>query len=121
MSQSKWLELRIENEDEIQKIFADFFRTMGSQMGPSFSREARKGSFSVSSAIVDKTAETFRKGGLLFYVDVNTSPFWELDFDNDMVTVPVHIEVPQGLLDAINYFENEENRVVLPRYMTNQS
>ncbi len=121
MNQTTRFELRIENEVEVQEIFDGFFRTMGQQMGPSFSETARRGSFSVSSAIVDKSAELLREGGILFHVDVTASPFWEIDFDREVVTVPVCVEVSKGLLEAIEFFDNAENRVVLPRYRANQS
>lgn len=119
MNNKKQLKLRIENDDEVQSIFSDLFRTMGKQMGPSFSKEARKGSFSVSSAVLDKSAETWHKGGLFFHVDVESSPLWEIDFENKVVTVPVKVVVAQGLSDAIDYFEDEKNRVVLQRYRQN--
>ena len=116
MKQTKRFELRIENEEEVQEVFDGFFRTMGMQMGPSFSREARKGGFSVSSAINDRIAESIHKGEFLFHVDVDPNLFWEIDFDKNTVTVPVRIKMSQGLIDAISHFENEKNRVVLPRY-----
>lgn len=116
MSQPKRFELRIENEDKIQKIFADFFRTMGPQMGPSFSKEeARYGGFCTTYPILKKFGEAMQKGDSLFYADVEPGLLWEIDFDRDVVVIPVTIKVTQSFLDAIEYFEDEKNRVVMDR------
>ena len=116
MSQPKRFELSIENEDEIQKIFNDFFRTMGPQMGPTFSNEeARYGGFCTTYPILKKFGEAMEKGNNLFHVDVETGLLWEIDFDRDVVVIPVTVGVTQALLDTIDYFEDEKNRVVMDR------
>ena len=116
MSQPKRLELRIENENEIQEVFADFFRTMGCQMGPTFSSEnTNNRGFCTTYPILKKFGEAMQKGDSLFHADVEPGLLWEIDFDRDVVVIPVSVKVTQALLDAIDYFEDEKNRVVMDR------
>ena len=89
---------------------------MGEQMAPSDSKNARPNSFWVSSAIADKQSEAFHRGDFIFFAEVESSPLWEIDFDKKVVTIPVRVVPPQGLLDAIEYFKDERNRVVMRQY-----
>ena len=114
--ETKWCELRIENEKEVQDVFEGFFRTMGCQMGPTFSNEKfEKGGLCTTYPILKKFAEAMQEGDNLFHADVEPGLLWEIDFDRDVVVIPVKVKATPALLGAIKYFEDEKNRVVMDR------
>ena len=103
MNQPKRFELRIENEEEVQKIFAAFFRTMGPQMGPSFSKkESRYGSYCTTYPILKKFGEAMEKGDSLFHANVESDLLWEIDFEKDVVVISVTVKVSQAFWTLLN-------------------
>ena len=110
------VKFRVENEDDLQGTFTAFFRTMGCQMA-AVKKPGRRGAVTVSSSMNDRLFEGYSNWKGFFEVDVFQDGHWEIDLDNEIVTIPLLVRPSEGLLEAIDYFEEEENRVVHPRHL----
>ena len=107
------VEFVIVNQSELQDTFAAFFRTMGCQMG-SVEKPGRRGAVTLSSSLMDKFGEACVQSKGFFDVNFRAGGFREIDLDNEVVTVPIRGKVAKGLLEAIDHFEDEDNRVIHP-------
>lgn len=109
----EYVKFEIKNLHELQDTFANFFRTMGEQMSPDENCR-HHGYPRVSLAMLHKIVEMYSSHKGFFDISFRECPLWEFDLENQVVTIPVEGKVSEGLLEAIEFFEDEDNRVIHP-------